>query len=182
MNLFILVADHEVPCEPVDQEKMRRPLAGPQGIRTWKMETTMKSAMQHMKQPSPWRCAAIAAVAAVLIGISLVTLPVQAAEELDALVWCDHTDMAFIEPFERKRYHLNPGDFTIPSIAAATCRRPKRFSAFPTCNLMLSGVDHGGGIISGLKRRRDPIVENAQRSQEKKNEIKTSSQNQAPVR
>ena len=130
--------DGVVTSEPVNRGGNRWPLAGLQGIRTRKMETTMKSAIQHMKRPSPWRYSAIAAGAAVLIGIPLVTPPVQAAEELNALVWCDDTNMALISPFERKKYDLNPGDFTFLSIAVATCRGPKRLSAYPTCNLMLS--------------------------------------------
>ena len=43
---------------------------------------------------------------------------------------------------------------------------------------IVAGVDHGRGIISCLKRRRDPIVKNTERGQKEKNKIKTSTQNQ----
>ena len=39
---------------------------------------------------------------ALLVGVSMLALsPATAAEELNALVWCDHTDPALIEPFEK---------------------------------------------------------------------------------
>lgn len=38
---------------------------------------------------------------AIVASLGLVSAkPVDAAEELNALVWCDHTDPALIEPFE----------------------------------------------------------------------------------
>jgi spermidine/putrescine transport system substrate-binding protein len=47
-----------------------------------------------------------AAQAALLAGAALVApgagTPVQAQQELNALVWCDHTDPALLEPFETK--------------------------------------------------------------------------------
>ena len=35
------------------------------------------------------------------------TLPLEAAETLNALVWCDHTDPALIEPFEKAHDLVN---------------------------------------------------------------------------
>jgi len=46
-----------------------------------------------------WTSAATLALAAWTA--ALTSAPVQAQEELNALVWCDHTDPALIEPFEK---------------------------------------------------------------------------------
>ena len=41
------------------------------------------------------------ALVAALAGSTMLAAPV-AAQELNALVWCDHTDDALIKPFEEK--------------------------------------------------------------------------------
>ena len=46
----------------------------------------------------------LASAAILALGAATITItpaPVLAQEELNALVWCDHTDPALIEPFEQ---------------------------------------------------------------------------------
>ncbi len=56
----------------------------------------------HDKRPAARRRTLLAASVLVLASMLLSALPAATAEELNALVWCDHTDPALIKPFEEK--------------------------------------------------------------------------------
>ncbi len=59
--------------------------------------------LQHLRKSSVSRRGLMAAGGALaLTGLGFGSGQVLAAEELNALVWCDHTDPALIQPFEEK--------------------------------------------------------------------------------
>ena len=71
-----------------------------------------------------------------------------AAEELNALVWCDHTDPALIEPFEKKhnvRVNLKEYEGTGAALAIVEQSQPGDWDVF-----VVDGVDVPGVVASGL--------------------------------
>ena len=53
------------------------------------------------------------------------------AEEINALVWCDHTDPAFLEPFTTETgITVNVRDFE--GTGTALARSPRKMSSFPS--------------------------------------------------
>ncbi|MEQ8664118.1 MAG: extracellular solute-binding protein [Rhodospirillales bacterium] len=71
-----------------------------------------------------------------------------AAEEINALVWCDHTDPALIEPFEKKhnvRVNLKEYEGTGAALAIVEQSRPGDWDVF-----VIDGVDVPGVVASGL--------------------------------
>ena len=72
----------------------------------------------------------------------------QAAEELNALVWCDHTDPALIQPFEEKhgvKVNLKEYEGTVAALAIVEQSRPGDWDVF-----VIDGVDVPGVVESGL--------------------------------
>lgn len=61
----------------------------------------MNPTIQRVGRRTEWCRAVIMGGSAILVGVSFLAQPLRAAEELNALVWCDHTDPALIEPFEK---------------------------------------------------------------------------------
>ncbi len=73
---------------------------------------------------------------------------VMAAEELNALVWCDHTDDALIRPFEEKhnvRVNLKEYEGTGAALAIVEQSQPGDWDV-----LVIDGVDVPGVVESGL--------------------------------
>jgi len=71
-----------------------------------------------------------------------------AADELNALVWCDHTDPALIEPFEEKfgvKVNLKEYEGTGAALAIVEQSRPGDWDVF-----VVDGVDVPGVVASGL--------------------------------
>ena len=80
----------------------------------------------------------IASVAAVLF-LSILPRSGQAVEELNALVWCDHTDPALIQPFEKQhgvRVNLKEYEGTGTALAILEQSRPGDWDVF-----VIDGVD-----------------------------------------
>ena len=73
---------------------------------------------------------------------------VNAAEELNALVWCDHTDPALIQPFEEMhgvKVNLKEYEGTGAALAIVEQSRPGDWDVF-----VVDGVDVPGVVASGL--------------------------------
>ena len=71
-----------------------------------------------------------------------------AAEELNALVWCDHTDPALIAPFEQKfgvKVNLKEYEGTGAALAIVEQSQPGDWDLF-----VIDGVDVPGVVASGL--------------------------------
>ena len=71
-----------------------------------------------------------------------------AAEELNALVWCDHTDPALIEPFEKQfgvKVNLKEYEGTGAALALVEQSQPGDWDVF-----VIDGVDVPGVVESGL--------------------------------
>jgi spermidine/putrescine transport system substrate-binding protein len=70
------------------------------------------------------------------------------AKELNALVWCDHTDRALIEPFEKKygvKVNLKEYEGTGTALALVEQSQPGDWDVF-----VIDGVDVPGVVDSGL--------------------------------
>ena len=92
-----------------------------------------------------FRCLALAAPLAVAMAWSGGAAK---AEELNALVWCDHTDPALIEPFEQKhgvKVNLKEYEGTGAALAIIEQLRPGDWDVF-----VVDGVDVPGVVASGL--------------------------------
>jgi len=91
---------------------------------------------------------ACAAIAATLALPGLLAGPAQAAEELNALVWCDHTDPALIEPFEAKygvKVNLKEYEGTGTALALIEQSQPGDWDVF-----VVDGVDVPRVVEAGL--------------------------------
>ncbi len=89
---------------------------------------------------------ATAMLCAALAGSAPGTL--HAAEELNALVWCDHTDPALIQPFEKKygvRVNLKEYEGTGTALAIVEQSRPGDWDVF-----VIDGVDVPRVVDAGL--------------------------------
>lgn len=76
------------------------------------------------------------------------TTSVQAADELNALVWCDHTDPALIQPFEEKhgvKVNLKEYEGTGSALAIIEQSRPGDWDVF-----VVDGVDVPRIVEAGL--------------------------------
>ena len=85
--------------------------------------------------------------AAALLAAALVS-PAQAADELNALVWCDHTDPALIKPFEDKhnvKVNLKEYEGTGAALAIVEQSRPGDWDVF-----VIDGVDVPRVVDAGL--------------------------------
>ena len=74
--------------------------------------------------------------------------PVHAADELNALVWCDHTDPALIQPFEEKhgvRVNLKEYEGTGTALAIVEQSQPGDWDVF-----VIDGVDVPRVVDAGL--------------------------------
>ena len=74
--------------------------------------------------------------------------PVLAQEELNALVWCDHTDAALIEPFEKKnnvKVNLKEYEGTGAALSIISQSRPGDWDV-----LVIDGVDVPRAIDEGI--------------------------------
>ena len=84
-----------------------------------------------------------------LITLSMaLSIPAQAAEELNALVWCDHTDPALIQPFEEKfdiKVNLKEYEGTGTALAIIEQSRPGDWDVF-----VVDGVDVPRVVEAGL--------------------------------
>ena len=81
-----------------------------------------------------------------LIGLTAVTA--QASNELNALVWCDHTDPALIQPFEEKhnvKVNLKEYEGTGAALAIVEQSQPGDWDVF-----VVDGVDVPNVVSSGL--------------------------------
>ena len=89
------------------------------------------------------------AVGAIALPILLLGVrPSLAAEELNALVWCDHTDPALIRPFEEKhgvRVNLKEYEGTGTALAIVEQSRPGDWDVF-----VIDGVDVPRVVEAGL--------------------------------
>ena len=87
--------------------------------------------------------------ALVAASASLAIVPAaQAADELNALVWCDHTDPALIQPFEEKfnvKVNLKEYEGTGAALAIVEQSRPGDWDVF-----VIDGVDVPGVVESGI--------------------------------
>lgn len=82
-----------------------------------------------------------------LAGAALVALasgPARAAEELSALVWCDHTDPVLLEPFER-RFNVKDYEGTGTALALLEQSRPGDWDVF-----VVDSVDVPRVVEAGL--------------------------------
>ena len=82
------------------------------------------------------------------LAVSLTSSPGKAADELNALVWCDHTDPALIEPFEQKhgvKVNLKEYEGTGAALAILEQSQPGDWDVF-----VVDGVDVPGVVESGL--------------------------------
>ena len=82
--------------------------------------------------------------------IAIVALPAaaMAAEDLNALVWCDHTDPALIEPFEQKhgiRVNLREYEGTATALALLEQSRPGDWDV-----LVIDAIDVPRAVDAGL--------------------------------
>ena len=80
--------------------------------------------------------------------LSAISVAAKAADELNALVWCDHTDPALIEPFEQKhgvRVNLKEYEGTGAALAIVEQSQPGDWDVF-----VIDGVDVPGVVASGL--------------------------------
>lgn len=80
--------------------------------------------------------------------VTLSSSPARAADELNALVWCDHTDPALIEPFEQKfnvKVNLKEYEGTGAALAIVEQSQPGDWDVF-----VVDGVDVPGVVDSGL--------------------------------
>jgi len=83
-----------------------------------------------------------------LSGALLLPLSAQATEELNALVWCDHTDPALVEPFEEKfdvKVNLKEYEGTGAALAIVEQSRPGDWDVF-----VIDGVDVPRAIDADL--------------------------------
>jgi spermidine/putrescine transport system substrate-binding protein len=87
--------------------------------------------------------------AALLGGVALAAVPaVQAQEELNALVWCDHTDPGLLEPFEERHgVKVNVKDYegTGTALALLEQSRPGDWDVF-----VVDSVDVPRVVEAGL--------------------------------
>ena len=89
-----------------------------------------------------------AAIAAAIALPALLAGPAQGAEELNALVWCDHTDTALIQPFEDKygvKVNLKEYEGTGTALAIIEQSRPGDWDVF-----VVDGVDVPRVVEAGL--------------------------------
>ncbi len=89
-----------------------------------------------------------AAYALVIASLAGAPGNVYAAKELNALVWCDHTDPALIKPFEEKydvRVNLKEYEGTGAALAIVEQSQPGDWDVF-----VVDGVDVPGVVESGL--------------------------------
>lgn len=103
--------------------------------------------------------AAILGAAAVLAAGAAFSSVAQAAEELNALVWCDHTDPALIEPFEKKhgvKVNLKEYEGTGAALAIIEQSRPGDWDVF-----VIDGVDvprvADAGLLAELPADQMPL-------------------------
>ncbi|MEE8502664.1 MAG: extracellular solute-binding protein [Kiloniellales bacterium] len=88
------------------------------------------------------------AVALAAVGLGLSAAPAAAAEELNALVWCDHTDPALIQPFEEKygvKVNLKEYEGTGTALAIIEQSQPGDWDVF-----VVDGVDVPRVVEAGL--------------------------------
>ncbi len=87
-------------------------------------------------------------LAGVSLALPLGAIQAQAAEELNALVWCDHTDPALIEPFETAhdvRVNLREYEGTGAALALLEQSRPGDWDV-----LVIDGIDVFRAVDAGL--------------------------------
>jgi len=80
--------------------------------------------------------------------LGLLAGPAMAEEELNALVWCDHTDAALIEPFEKEhgvKVNLREYEGTGAALAVLEQSRPGDWDV-----LVIDGIDVFRAVESGL--------------------------------
>ena len=89
-----------------------------------------------------------AALAAGLLALAGAATTAQGAQELNALVWCDHTDPALIEPFEQKfgvKVNLKEYEGTGAALAIIEQSQPGDWDVF-----VVDGVDVPRVVEAGL--------------------------------
>lgn len=97
---------------------------------------------------SAFRRVAYGVPAILALGAAVTAHNAMAADELNALVWCDHTDPALIEPFEQKhgvKVNLKEYEGTGAALAIVEQSRPGDWDVF-----VIDGVDVPGVVESGL--------------------------------
>ena len=68
-----------------------------------------------------------------IVGAIVLTAPAQAADELNVLTWCDHTDPALLKPFEQKhdvRINMKEYDGTGVALALLEQSQPGDWDVF----------------------------------------------------
>ncbi len=106
------------------------------------------------------RSPAVTASVLALSVLALIAMPdARAAKELNALVWCDHTDPALIKPFEDKhgvRVNLKEYEGTGAALAIIEQSRPGDWDVF-----VIDGVDVPrvveAGLLAELPKDRLPL-------------------------
>lgn len=98
------------------------------------------------------------AAAALIAGLVFVG-PAQAVEELNALVWCDHTDPKLIEPFEKQfgvKVNLKEYEGTGNALAIVEQSKPGDWDVF-----VIDGVDvprvADAGLLAEISRDQIPM-------------------------
>ncbi|MFZ1427419.1 MAG: extracellular solute-binding protein [Geminicoccaceae bacterium] len=97
--------------------------------------------------------------AALMAGIGIVALDAQAAQqELNALVWCDHTDPALLEPFERQfdvKVNVKDYEGTGTALALIEQSRPGDWDVFVVDSVDVPRVVDAG-ILAPLPEQEFP--------------------------
>ena len=97
----------------------------------------------------PSRRGALALTGAAVVAVGLWALPdARAADELNALVWCDHTDPALIEPFEQAhgvKVNLKDYEGTGTALSIIEQSRPGDWDVF-----VVDGVDVPRVVEAGI--------------------------------
>ena len=89
-----------------------------------------------------------AVMALVLLAVMLVASTAGATEELNALVWCDHTDPALIEPFEKAndvKVNLKEYEGTGTALSLVEQSQPGDWDVF-----IIDGVDVPLAVAAGI--------------------------------
>jgi len=90
----------------------------------------------------------LGAAGAALLLTALLVPPAQATEELNALVWCDHTDPALIEPFEKAhdvKVNLKDYEGTGTALSIIEQSRPGDWDVF-----VVDGIDVQRVVAAGI--------------------------------
>ena len=101
-----------------------------------------------MKASIPGARARLVTLSMAALSMGVAALPAHATEELNALVWCDHTDPALIEPFEKAndvKVNLKEYEGTGAALSIIDQSRPGDWDV-----LVIDGVDVQRAVDKGI--------------------------------